>query len=141
MIIVQRGEHARCLPLLLDRVADHPRIRIIPEHHLVSVQAHGARLRLALGSDLGVDTLAVDRVVIAIGRIPDLDILSRSIREQEESLAATGRLFIVGDAVRGICRQASIAVGDGVLAAMRIGAENRLQSPQGERDEDIHENR
>jgi len=120
VLIVQRDANPRALSLLQDRVAENGRIRILRETQLLSVQANGACLRLVLGSSQGVDTLSADRLVIATGREPDLRCLSENALSQQASLEEAGRLHLVGDVARGICRQTSIAVGDGVLAAMRI---------------------
>jgi len=124
VLIVQRSESARCLPLLQERVAGNERIRVLVGTQLLSAQAHGACLRLTLGSTQGVDTLSADRLVLATGREPDLSCLSPNILDQRSALEASGRLHLVGDVRRGTCRQASIAVGDGVLAAMRISGEH-----------------
>jgi len=120
VLIVQRSASPRCLPLLREQVADQRRVRILREHSLLSVSSHGACLRLTLGSEEGIDALTVDRVVIATGREPNLSLLSQRVLDQRDALTTSKRLFLSGDVVRGLSRQASIAVGDGVLAAMTI---------------------
>lgn len=122
VILVQRSPRPRCLALLQDRVADHPRIRIIREHQLLSVQRNGACLRLTLASQDGIDTMNAEHVVLAIGREPDTRCLSSAVMSTRETLMDSGRLHLIGDVVRGRFRQASIAVGDGVRAAMEVCA-------------------
>jgi thioredoxin reductase (NADPH) len=67
--------------------------------------------------------LAAEYIIIACGREPNLSVLDEDLRRRIGGLKNSPRtnvpgLFIGGDAVHGIHRQTSIAVGDGVLAAM-----------------------
>jgi len=59
-------------------------------------------------------------LVIAIGREANMDCLSDQFRLQTSRLEKQGLLYIIGDVRNGIFRQASIAVGEGVLTAMKV---------------------
>ena len=61
-----------------------------------------------------------DYLLGAIGREPRLDCISEKFRKQAQSLEEQGILYMIGDVKNGIYRQTSIAVGEGVLAAMKI---------------------
>lgn len=120
VMLLLRGEAARCLPLLERRAAVHPRIRIVTDCRLSSVErvARGVRMTPAPGTSLG--TCEADAVVLAVGREPDLELLAPWRAGTREELVAAGRLFLIGDVAEGRFRQTSIAVCDGVRAAMEI---------------------
>ena len=61
-----------------------------------------------------------DYLIIAIGREANMDCLSDQFRLQTSMLEKKGLLYIIGDVSNGIFRQASIAVGEGVLTAMKV---------------------
>ncbi|MBU1660388.1 MAG: hypothetical protein KKD28_02820, partial [Chloroflexi bacterium] len=54
------------------------------------------------------------------GRLPQMDFLSAQLRERASELEERGLLYFIGDVKNGIFRQTSIAVGDGIRAAMQI---------------------
>ncbi|MCP4230793.1 MAG: hypothetical protein GY771_11710, partial [bacterium] len=56
----------------------------------------------------------------AVGRDPELRFVTDNLKKQMPQLRAAGELYLVGDVKNGIYRQAAIAVGDGVRAAMDI---------------------
>jgi thioredoxin reductase len=62
----------------------------------------------------------VDYLIGAIGREPNLDFISGQFSEKAIQLENSGKLYYVGDVVNGLFRQTAIAVGDGILAAMKI---------------------
>jgi thioredoxin reductase len=62
----------------------------------------------------------VDYLIGAIGREPNLDFISGQFSEKAIQLENSGKLYFVGDVVNGLFRQTAIAVGDGILAAMKI---------------------
>ena len=83
-------------------------------------EGSGVVLRCLSGRDGGPDSIAVDHVVVAIGRAPNLDFIHTGIGECVTELREAGRLHLVGDVANGTLRQAAISAGDGLRAAMEI---------------------
>jgi len=123
--LLSRGAVTRCLPLLEERAATCRRIRTITGCRLSSVARHERRLRLDIDGDAGPQRLSADALVVAIGREPELSLLSANVDRKRDELMASGQLHLIGDVANGLCRQTSIAVGDGVRTAMKICARLR----------------
>lgn len=123
--ILQRSSSPRCNPALLRRARESERITVL-EGTTVSAISRSDTGRLALslcgGGCLLRDRMTADNVIAAVGREPRLECLSRAIIGRAEELAAAGRLRFAGDVVNGLRRQAAIAAGDGVRAAMDLCA-------------------
>lgn len=127
VLILGRSETARCLPLLQERAALAPRI----------AYRNGVQVRRIDAGSGGLDVESVRRgkpardtadfLIFAVGREPQCDFLSETVRQRQAELERSSRLFLVGDVHNGLCRQTAIAVGDGVRAAMQImnGQEDR----------------
>ena len=62
----------------------------------------------------------VDFLLFAIGREPCLDYLDRDLDSKLERLREEGLLYLIGDVKNGTYRQVTIAMGDGIRAAMGI---------------------
>ncbi len=62
----------------------------------------------------------VDCLLVAIGREPNISCLKKIDNTELVRLEEEGSLFRIGDLNNGNYRQTSIAVGDGVRAAMRV---------------------
>ena len=116
---------ASCLPLLLER-AEARGIEIfekcVSERMMESTD--GVRVECARDDDKKV--FEADIVIVAHGREPRVDMLPPELRERIDDsgerppMTGIEGLFVAGDVVRGIHRQAAIAAGDGVLAAMHV---------------------
>ena len=64
--------------------------------------------------------LHIDYLLVAIGRQPNLDFINDGLRDRMNDLIDDSKLYMIGDVGNGLYRQATIAVGDGVRAAMEI---------------------
>jgi len=121
VFILNRGESPKCLPLLWERAQ---KTSAITYHAKTSVsqldECPTNQILLNCHTPAGVIQLGVDYLVAAIGREPQVDCLSISLRQQTSNLAEQGVLYLIGDVANGMFRQTAIAVGDGVKAAMRI---------------------
>ena len=129
--LLQRGPRPRALQRLVQRasslgVAVHAATSVVD----AARSAHGVDVRWRAGERRG--TLAVDRVLVAVGREPHVPrvmdrrhAVPRCIGEVA-ALDAIPGLYPIGDLARGRFRQVSMAVGDGVEAAMRVAS--RLDS-------------
>jgi thioredoxin reductase (NADPH) len=123
--ILQRSGSPRCNASLLRRARESERITILEGTSVDAIsRSDSGRLALALcgGGCLPRDRMTVDNVLAAVGREPRLECVSKTILGRAEELAAAGRLRFVGDVVNGLRRQAAIAAGDGVRAAMDLCA-------------------
>jgi thioredoxin reductase len=80
-------------------------------------------------SPQGISKLDADYVVFALGREPQLDFLSELVKTNVRELERNGRIYFVGDVKNDIYRQTAIAVGDGIMAAMKIARKLNEVSP------------
>lgn len=120
-----RSERARCIPLLLERAGDAKGLTIRWRTSVASIEeVHGERLSLTCETDGSDSQFACDYVIIAVGREPALAFLPRELHGGGENV------LLAGDVASGAHRQASIAVGQGVTAAMRIAALARRSGAQ-----------
>jgi thioredoxin reductase len=127
VVILMRGPDARCLPLLRRRTEMSSAIRCRAATRVIGIEAVSRGLLLACapaGKEPipagGCESLAVDYLLVAIGREPELDFLSAELRALPPPDAQRLGLLLAGDVRGGKFRQASIAAGQGVLAAMQI---------------------
>jgi thioredoxin reductase len=121
IIILNRGEKPKCLPLLWERAQKVPAIsyRNNTEVNQLIKDSKGGML-MDCQSPAGALQFHADYLVGAIGRETQLDYLSEPFLQQAQALEEQGVLYKIGDVKNGIYRQTSIAVGAGVLTAMKI---------------------
>lgn len=120
ILILSRSEKSRCLPLLRERAARSPRITVLDGTIVRRIVARGEGLHIERLFREQQTCDHVDFLVFAIGREPQLDFLSETVRERRRELEESGLLYHIGDVHNGLFRQTAIAVGDGIKAAMRI---------------------
>ncbi|MBI9047755.1 MAG: NAD(P)/FAD-dependent oxidoreductase [Anaerolineaceae bacterium] len=120
VIILNRGEKRKCLPLLWECTKNNNAIEYIENTSLVSIdQVEDEQVRCVCQEQEKQKVLYVDRVLIAVGRREQIGFLSGEIREEISFIEESGCLYRIGDVKNDIYRQTSIAVGDGVMAAMK----------------------
>ncbi|MFH1632526.1 MAG: NAD(P)/FAD-dependent oxidoreductase [Chloroflexota bacterium] len=121
VVILNRGETLKCLPLLWKRSQLACRIEYFHNTEIskIEITPHG-RLVLECVSPAGSSHFDVHYLIGALGRLPQMDFLSAQLRERASELEERGLLYFIGDVKNGIFRQTSIAVGDGIRAAMQI---------------------
>jgi thioredoxin reductase len=121
VVIFNRSDQVKCLPLLRQRAAAVPCIAYHPQTRLLQVKlAENGRLLLRLASPSGTRELPADYLIGALGRRPNMDFVSADVLRRATRLEKQGRLFRIGDVANGMYRQTAIAAGQGLLAAMRI---------------------
>ncbi len=124
--VVCRSSSPKCLPMLLRRCEENARISVMAGAGLLGVSKAGSgkreRLILGLSGPAGSRKLAADALLFAVGRDPCVSFLGPGVKGLVDSLVGAGSLHLVGDVVNGRSRQVSIAVGDGMRAAMNIYA-------------------
>lgn len=121
VLILNRGSQIRALPLLRDWVKQKSRIRYMAETVVESVEP-GLKKPLNLicnqkGREISWEA---DAVLCALGRQPEKRFYSTALSTSEKRLIKQKRLFLVGDVRNDRFRQVSIAVGNGIEAAMEI---------------------
>lgn len=120
VMIFNRGEMAKCLPLLQQRSAQNRRISYFKNTSINNIKSQDGKLILICHQRDREWETNVSYLVIAIGRIPNLDFLSESLKENLDRLQNKKLLYQVGDVKNGIYRQTALAAGDGIKAAMEI---------------------
>jgi thioredoxin reductase (NADPH) len=121
VILLNRSETPKCLPLLWERAQQ---VSTIKYWNNVSVQ----KLMQTPSGDILVDCQSpagelqfqADYLLAAIGREAQLDCLPATFLQHASRLEEQGVLYLIGDVKNGIFRQTAIAVGEGVMAAMKI---------------------
>jgi thioredoxin reductase len=123
--ILNRGVDVKCLGLLWERAMAESAIDYRAETPVRKVMLDetdstlSGTDRLEVGLDAG-ECLKADYLLFAIGRVPQMEFISLSVREQKSVLKAKGRLYFAGDVQNGLLRQTAISAGDGLRAAMQI---------------------
>lgn len=121
VIILNRGSMISCLPLLWERARLNSRIDYHQQTSITDLFAgSGGKIAIECDSPQGSKSFSVEYLIGAIGREPNLDFISGQFAEKAIQLENSGKLYYVGDVVNGLYRQTAIAVGDGILAAMKI---------------------
>ena len=121
ILVLNRGEEISCLPLLWERSKDVPNITYLPNttiSRLKSIPGPGLILECIINGD--PKSIQADALIGAIGRDPQIDFISGQFSKKAIQLVNRGDLYYVGDVEKGLYRQTAIAVGDGILAAMKI---------------------
>ena len=127
--ILNRTGRTKCLGILRERAEALSSIEYLDNAEVLEVTP-AAQERVSIGCRLqGRDQrITAHHLVFAIGRVPELGLLSGSLRQSQDRLRADGLLYFVGDVTRGKRRQTAIAAGDGVKAAMEISDKLRMQA-------------
>ncbi len=119
--ILNRSAETRCLPLLWERTQQSAKISYHGQTEICGLQyADGGGMLVDCQEPGGVLQFHADYLIGAIGREAQLDCLTPGFRHQMAELQDASVLYLVGDVKNGIYRQTTIAVGDGVMAAMKI---------------------
>lgn len=74
-----------------------------------------------------------DYTIFATGREPAVYMISDELRAMKERLVKEGLLYLIGDVNNETFRQAAVAAGDGVRAAMRIA--ERINTDEGNQED------
>lgn len=111
VIILNRGDHIKALPILQERVSKIDSIKYFDNITVKQIKLKNDVL--ALSCNPSTVTNYYNYLLIAIGRKPNLDFLKSNLLENP-------KVFQIGDVKNGQFRQTSIAVGDGTFTAMKI---------------------
>ncbi len=121
VIILNRGHQIKCLPLLEVRASGNENIKYLENTSVTGIEKKPAEQIKITCIQSGVKTsISADYLVYAIGRDPNYACLSPKLRSCQEQMVEKGLLYPVGDIINGRYRQTTIAVADGIRAAMQI---------------------
>lgn len=121
VIIINRGEKTKCLPLLWERASSVPGIIYHSKTRLTGLKrTEPDKITLECVQPNGKLIIQADYLLYATGREPQLDFMYPIEPTELARLEKGGVLYFVGDVKNGIYRQTAIAVGDGILTAMKI---------------------
>jgi len=120
--ILNRSKKTKCLPLLEVRAGEMKSIHYMPSTWVTGIGMAGDGLELSLESpgEVRNGTLHVHYLLAAIGRDPTIDFLSPHLLRSYEGKIKIPGLYFCGDVIRGMTRQATISIGDGMHSAMDI---------------------
>lgn len=129
VVILNRGEVIRCIPLLWQRAAASAAISYHDNTEVSRITGHD-------DNQIGIECvqqgaplkLHAHYLVPAIGREPQLSFLTKDDGENHTRQAQDGIIHFVGDVKNGSFRQTAIAVGDGIKAGMKIGTRLKAQN-------------
>ena len=120
VIILNKGQRVKCLPLLWKKAMESEKITYKENTQVKKIKYHNEGLILMCYNTVGDWEVLVSCLVVAIGREPYLDFLSDKIRKNLKKLQKTKVLYMIGDVKNDNHRQTAIAVGDGIKSAMEI---------------------
>jgi thioredoxin reductase len=112
--ILNRSGEVKCLRLLWERVNAEGMIVYRAETPVRAVVAEETMNRLEVRLDAD-ESITADYLIFAIGRAPQMDFISDTLMDKDVK-----DLYFIGDVKNGLYRQAAIAAGDGLRAAMDI---------------------
>lgn len=121
-----RNDSIKALHLLQERLAANQNITIHNFHQILSVEWDRVKGCLQCHYIVNKTTRAhlCDYLIFATGRKPALGFIHPTLQVQFKTLEKRGLLYLVGDVRGSRYRQAVIAAGEGIRAAMKIANES-----------------
>ena len=77
-------------------------------------------LKISFQNANKLNSFTADYVIFATGRRPELSFTDPGLLTHFDEFQQDGKLYLIGDVKNDLLRQASIAAGDGIRAAMEI---------------------
>jgi len=119
VIILNRSEMVRCLPLLWDRALSISSVQYQNLTRLEEIKpGAGGEILLAINSLKDQTVISCDYLIFAVGRIPNAVYCSETLKGSMHDLEQKGKLYFIGDVKNGMYCQTAIAIGDGIKCAM-----------------------
>ncbi len=121
VVILNRGAQIKALPVLQKEATQTNSVKYIENAPIQSISDQdGEVLTVTFEREKRTIEIEADYVIFATGREPELGFVSEKLEKQIPDLIDSGKLYLIGDVVNGFYRQAAIAAGDGIRAAMEI---------------------
>jgi len=121
--IIQRSEKAKSIPILQRRIKEQTKIRIRKRYIPLEITTTETKTRLITEVNKVKKELTADYILVAIGRKSNISFLSPELKRVYKKQKSESKIFFIGDVKNSNFRQVSIAIGDGLKAAMRITEE------------------
>ncbi|MBU2651888.1 MAG: NAD(P)/FAD-dependent oxidoreductase [Bacteroidetes bacterium] len=119
--VFNRSNRIRALHVLKEEFFRNHEITYHENFELQSIRESVNNLTLTFMNSGREQVLLYDYLIFATGREPELELFSDGVKDALDQFIKEKRIYIIGDAANGRCRQTAIAVGDGVKAGMEIG--------------------
>jgi len=121
VIILNRSNNIKCLPLLFERANANKNIDYLENTSVTAIEKTSTKQIKITCTQSGDNTsIHTDYLIFAIGRAPNDACLSSKLLTSKDQMMEQGRLFLAGDIINRRYRQTAIAVADGIRAAMQI---------------------
>ncbi|MFW6131136.1 MAG: NAD(P)/FAD-dependent oxidoreductase [Candidatus Aminicenantaceae bacterium] len=126
VMILNKSQKAKCLPLLMDRCLRSDRISYFQRISICKIGKENSSMLTEFRTDGSheVKSIYSDYVIAAIGRKPCLDFFSDEMKKNWDVPLKKKSMFMTGDVNNGIFRQAGISAGEGIKAAMMLYKEH-----------------
>ncbi len=122
VIILNRTDRTRCLPLLKQRCSQKSNIDYKEYITVEKISLAGDKLLLNCRFFNEQSEIMADYLLTAVGRSPALGYIDYSLLDRGEALEKSRKLYYAGDVRNELYRQASIAIGNGIKSAMEINS-------------------
>ncbi len=128
--ILVRGPAMRAAPAMRARIKESPKINVVYNAEIEEILGDGQKVtavRLIHKQDKKTEELPVDGVFLAIGHRPNTALFKEYVKRDADGyihLAGPGQatsvpgIFVAGDVADRVYRQAGVAAGDGIRAAL-----------------------
>ena len=118
--IIQRQQKTKSLPVLQERIREQENITFLKDREPMKVEMEGDKTILTILNEGREEQITSNYILVAIGREPNINFLDSKLVQQYENPKDDSSLYFIGDVKLGNFRQVSIAMGDGMKAAMEI---------------------
>ena len=118
--IFNRSSVIKCIPALREISKMQQRINYHENMEMTAVDEDNGGVLLKFSGLQKPAGYSADYIIFATGREPNLSMLSPDLIKALDKLESEGVLYRAGDVKNGMLRQASVAIGDGIKAAMAI---------------------
>lgn len=122
VIVLNRNDKAKCLPLLEKRAEETGKIKHIRNICVESLENTQEKSVLTCINENKYTEIQTDFVISAVGRVPCTDFIDYELLKNSLNLQNNGLLYFIGDVTNNNYRQTAIATGDGIKTAMQIYA-------------------
>jgi len=120
--IINRSAKINTLPKLYAAAMQNKSISYLTDHTLQSINSGLQTNLICTFLHNGAAAIFnVDYLLVAIGRIAEKSFYNKALSQQEARLISEQKLYLIGDVANNSFRQVSIAIGEGMKAAMQIG--------------------